>query len=312
MATQPKRKSPDRKPAAKAPARKGPSVAMRALQSTAAGIARYPRMIGGTAIFGVVFCFVAANALWYQPRHHPNPMLATRMFESQKSKSANKGSDDAPEPGVTVFRIERQKDIEARAQAEKEAKPAASPLIKQIQQALAKKGLYDGPADGVTGPKTTAAILFFQETEGLDQTGEATPALLAKIKANDTDSNVAVIPDERPAPDEVTSSTKSVPAKADGDDVADLIRAVETDPKPAARPIKASVTKAEADSLSPAAIMQIQRALTKFAYADIQADGVVGEATRSAIRDFEKSYNMPVTGEPSERIVRKLKSIGAL
>lgn len=312
MAAQPKRKSPDRKPAAKAPARKGPSVAMRALHSTAAGIARYPRMIGGTAIFGVVFCFVAANALWYQPHHHPNPMLATRMFESQKSKSASKTSDVAPEPGVTVFRIERQKDIDAKAQAEKEAKPMASPLVRQIQQALAQKGLYDGPADGMTGPKTTAAILFFQETEGLDQTGEATPALLAKIKAGSKNNDVAVIPDERPSTDEVTSSTKATPAKADGDDVADLIRSAEPDAKPAAKTIKASVSKADAESISPAAIMQIQRALTKFAYADIKADGVVGEATRSAIRAFEKSYNMPVTGEPSERIVKKLKSIGAL
>jgi peptidoglycan hydrolase-like protein with peptidoglycan-binding domain len=284
---------------------------MRALHSTAASIARYPRLIGGVAIFGVVFSFVAANALWYQPHHHPNPMLATRMFESEKSKSANKTSD-APEPGVTVFRIERQKDIDAKAQAEKEAKPVASPLVKQIQQALAGKGLYDGPADGMTGPKTTAAILFFQETEGLDQTGEATPALLAKIKAGDTNNNVAVVPEERPSADEVTSSTKATSSKADGDDVADLIRAAEPDAKPVAKTIKASISKADADSLSPAVIMQIQRALTKFAYADIKADGVVGEATRSAIRAFEKSYNMPVTGEPSERIVKKLKSIGAL
>jgi len=286
-------------------------MAMRALNSTAAGIARYPRMIGGVGVFGVVFSFVAANALWYQPHHHPNPMLATRMFESQKGRTPAGNGDKPADPNVTVFRIERQQDTEARAAAEKQANPAASPLVKSIQQALAGKGLYDGPADGMTGPKTTAAILFFQESEGLDQTGDATPALLARITSGSRDRQVAVIPDERPSMD-VTSSTRPIPAKGHADDVADLIRAADTAPKPVAKPVKAAASDADTAGMPPASIMQIQRALTKFAYADIKADGVVGEATRSAIRAFEKSYNMPVTGEPSDRIVRKLKSIGAL
>lgn len=310
---QPKRKSPEKKPAGRAPVRRAaPSVATRALQSTVAGIARYPRLIGGVAIFGVVFSFVAANALWYQPKHHPSPLLATRLFGSD-ALTASRNADAAEDPHVTTFRIERQQDSALEEVPLDPSKVPASPLIREVQQALATRGLYDGPADGLTGPKTTAAILFFQETEGLEETGDASVALLAKLQAKNTD--VAVIPDERPSPD-MTGSTKSdtktstKAAVANDDEVADLIRSAE--PATATRSTKVS-TESQVDAdVSPETVMKIQRALSRFAYAQVKVDGVAGEATKAAIRAFEKNYNLPVTGKPSERIVKKLKSIGAI
>lgn len=307
---QPKRKSPEKKPAPKSSARKPqqPSIGVRALESAVAGIARYPRLIGGGAIFCVVFSFVAANALWYQPRHHPAPLLATRMFEGgNRKKPSQPAADDtaAADPTMTTFRIERQDTSQPDATA---SHPVASPLVKSIQQALAERGLYDGTADGVSGPKTTAAILFFEETEGLAEDGNATPALLAKLKVRDT--KVAVIPDERPSPD-ITASTRSTPAKArQSDDVADLIRAADDQPATVTQ-VKATAADSKQKALSTDTVMQIQKALTRFAYADIKVDGVAGEATRTAIRAFEKSYGLPVTGIPSERVVKKLKQIGA-
>jgi peptidoglycan hydrolase-like protein with peptidoglycan-binding domain len=307
----PKRKSPDRKPAAKSSSRrKQPSLASRALGAVGAGLASHPRLIGGVVAFGVVFSFVAANALWYQPRHHPAPLLATRMFENRSVRTAKaKAESDAPaeEPGVTTYRIERQADKPA---VDSQAKPAASPLVRQVQQALAGRGLYDGPADGVTGPKTTSAILFFEETEGMEQDGEPSAALLARIRARD--NAVAVIPDERPSPDITASTSKSETRPAVSshtDDVADMIRAAEPD---TATSIKPTPVKAVPGEVSSETVMQIQKALAGFAYADIKIDGVPGEATRTAIRAFEKSYNMPVTGVPSIRVLKKLKSIGAL
>ncbi len=312
---QPKRKSPEKKPAGKAAVRKkAPSAATRALQSTVSAIARYPRLVGGVATFAVVFSFVAANALWYQPRHHPAPLLATRMFESDMKKAAKTRAEpvEAVDPGVTTFRIERQSDESALEDVPADAaRQPASPLVRDVQQALARRGLYDGPADGVTGPKTTSAILFYQETEGIEQTGDASVGLLARLKANDT--KVAVIPDERPSP-ELTSSTKTgtKPAAKNSDDVADLIRAAETEPAAKTRAVNVSTADKTEAGVSPETVMKIQKALTRFAYARVKVDGVAGEATKAAIRAFEKNYNLPVTGEPSERIVRKLKSIGAI
>jgi peptidoglycan hydrolase-like protein with peptidoglycan-binding domain len=44
----------------------------------------------------------------------------------------------------------------------------------------------------------------------------------------------------------------------------------------------------------------------------VKVDGVAGQQTRNAIRAFEKHYRLPETGEPSEAVLKKLKSIGAL
>lgn len=285
MAMQPKRKSPD---AAGPRGRKPqPSRAVRLLMASAALIGRHPRALGGVVAFGVIFSFVAANALWYQPRRHPAPFLATRTADGVKTAPRGDGDPQATEPGVTVFRIERQSEEDLARAAEK-AKP--SELVRGIQQALAARGLYDGPADGLSGPKTEAAILFFEQTEGMDETGAPSAAILARLRevaaAPATDDNLR------------TASTRT----AEVDEVAALIAAAE-------QPV--AVVPAE-KPVSPALVMKIQKALAGMAYANVKVDGIAGEATRAAIRAFEKSYRLPVTGEPSERVLKKLKSIGAI
>lgn len=284
MAREPKRKSPERGPQrGKRPA---PSRARRMLLATAAAIGRHPRAIGGVAAFSVVFSFIAANALWYQPRHHPAPLLATRMFEGDAPSRALPRVT-AEEPGVTTFRIERQSEEQAEQAA---ARPEPSPLIRDIQSALAERGLYDGPADGLNGPRTEAAILFFEQTEGMAETGAPTETLLARLK------DVAAPADDA---DVKTASTRKAPV----DEVAALIASADDgdfkvipEQKPA----------------SPSLVMQIQKGLAGMAYADVKVDGIAGSATRAAIRAFEKSYRLPVTGEPSDRVLDKLKSIGAI
>ena len=68
-----KRKSPDRKQ----PVRQ-PSLLPSLLAGTGRALVRHPKGLFGGATFCVIFSFVAANALWYQPGGHPSPFLATR------------------------------------------------------------------------------------------------------------------------------------------------------------------------------------------------------------------------------------------
>jgi peptidoglycan hydrolase-like protein with peptidoglycan-binding domain len=246
-------------------------------------------VLGGLVAFGVIFSFVAANALWYQPRRHPAPFLATRAAVDQKRTAQQDELAEASEPGVTVFRIERQSEQKPAD------KPAPSELVRRIQAGLAARGLYDGPADGLTGPKTEAAILFFEQTEGMAETGEASQAILDRLDAVAAAATPAASESD---PDIRTASTTPVAQ----DEVAALIAASE---EPAA------VIPAEKPA-SPALVMQIQKALAGMAYAGVKVDGIPGEATRTAIRAFEKSYRLPVTGEPSERVLKKLKLIGAI
>jgi peptidoglycan hydrolase-like protein with peptidoglycan-binding domain len=284
MATQPKRKSPD---TGNTRGRKPPqhSRATRMLMASGAMIARHPRALGGLVVFGVVFSFIAANALWYQPRRHPAPLLATRAATDLKQVAA---ADDAIEPGVTVFRIERESDEPAPE------KPRPSELVRQIQAGLAARNAYDGPVDGLSGPKTEAAIVFFEQSEGMEETGLASEAVLARLEAlaaaSESDADIR------------TASTKAEP---EDDEVAALIEASEEVDKPVA------VIPAEKPA-SPALVMKIQKALSGLAYADVKVDGIPGDATRAAIRAFERSYRLPVTGEPSEVVLKKLKAIGAI
>ncbi|WP_193172326.1 peptidoglycan-binding protein [Nisaea nitritireducens] len=58
--------------------------------------------------------------------------------------------------------------------------PAA--IVAEIQGELARLGLYSGSIDGLMGPKTRAAIRAFEQSAGLEESGEATAVLLETLK----------------------------------------------------------------------------------------------------------------------------------
>ena len=368
---------------------------------------RNPVATGGTAAFAIIFSFVAANALWYQPSSHPHPWLDTRdAFRDYAAKAMHPGGDAA-----TTYRIERDATVPAGAPAEAapqpvaqkpvdgvvvhdDPQPSADNIVGQIQANLARRGLYEGPVDGVMGSKTEAAIMFYQETRGLQQTGAADAAVLDLLKKDNAEFNV--VPPDRPndvtgaivakAPQKpIEKPVEKAAAPKAADPVAALIaktpraqpakpavQEAKTESVKAARPVTAPpippapipnasaktakqphkpaekqaekpkqkpVQKAEqkpapqkivANSQRPAAIparaeapaksagtpsnltMAIQKGLSNLAYRDVTVDGVAREQTKEAIRHFEKHYRLPVTGEPNEAVLEKLKKIGAL
>ncbi len=58
-------------------------------------------------------------------------------------------------------------------------------------------------------------------------------------------------------------------------------------------------------TLSTAAVKALQEALNKQGIA-VRADGVLGEATREAIKKFQSQHHLPVTGEPDKATLDKL------
>src|SRR5204862_1719668 len=54
-------------------------------------------------------------------------------------------------------------------------------IITDIQRELSRRGLYDGPVDGVLGPKTDSAIRDFETSAKLKATGEPTEELLRTL-----------------------------------------------------------------------------------------------------------------------------------
>ena len=325
--TKRKRKSPERKPAVKVA-----GLLLDGVGAVARLVGRHPRSVGGFAAFAVTFGFIAANALWYQPGQHPSPIFSTRdVSDFNALAGVTRHAQVEPDPAdVTSFKIERATeaaDEEAMAAAPADSRAAApqtaaatydqpsaalpaaaadnAALVVSVQTELARRGLYDGLADGVIGPRTEAAITVFQKSVGLEADGLVGPELLAALKADR--SVTAAVPKSRP-PEDLSAAAADPVAAA----IRNASKVVTTAPvsrtaTPAALPVSLSGTAADA-----ALVMEIQRGLANIAYTDVSVDGVAGEQTRAAIRRFERHYRLPETGEPSEAVLRKLRDIGAL
>ena len=335
--TKRKRKSPEKK--------KAGSKVLLALSSGAGALARlagrHPRAVGGAFCFTLIFGTIAANALWYQPGQHPSPFLRTRNSADFTALAGTPRSpllSEQDAENVTTFRIEREKPgsdtapsgtTEARpAQAPAQTATSASPvpaslpanaaetagLIRQVQGELLRRGLYDGEADGVIGPRTETAIAMFQKTVGMEANGLVTPELLVALTLDR--GITAAVPAQRPVMD----------VDAPGEDpVAAAIRSAETQvvtaprrPVTASQPVPPKTVSPSAPpplqqaNFDPGLVMEIQRGLSNMAYKNIRIDGVPGDDTRAAIRRFERHYQLPETGEPSAAVLKKLKAIGAL
>ncbi|WP_275789632.1 peptidoglycan-binding domain-containing protein [Pararhizobium gei] len=225
----------------------------------------------------------------------------TAVSEPQDDQLPQKQVREPELPQQQAQREVAQPEPEAETAIDGAAASAPEPaagtaLVMSIQKELARRGLYDGPADGKTGPKTSAAILKFEKQAGRGVTGAADAALLAALKKQPSRTRNAARPTERPY-----ENVKA--GKGDLDPVAAAIRNAEINPD--------YVPKVDIPASSEL-VMNIQRGLSNLAYADVSVDGVAGEQTRSAIRHFEKHYRLPQTGQPSPAVLKKMKEIGAL
>jgi peptidoglycan hydrolase-like protein with peptidoglycan-binding domain len=149
--------------------------------------------------------------------------------------------------------------------------------MKDIQGALADAGLYGGAVDGKTGPMTKAAIEKFQRRAGLELTGVPSEALLASLRK---------------------------PAKPDRTEP--VIEAKPVPPKPvAAGPSPETVAERTR-------YRKVQVALNDIGYGPVSVDGEPGQETADAIRRFELDNGLPLTGNPTDRVIARLVRIGAL
>jgi hypothetical protein len=117
------------------------------------------------------------------------------------------------------------------------------------------------------------------------------PSRPAEFAGSTSDTPTAAIPAPVPAP---APSRPAASPRDSGDPLAALIKANGS---------SSTATPADAERVSA-----MQRALIKLNLApkDSKVDGIMGSTTRQAIEKFERKNNLPVTGEPSSKIVRLL------
>ena len=128
----------------------------------AAAIAGHPREFVGLLMATLAILAILTNALFMQKGPHPAPIFATRPLLAR---------DAAPAPRPQAVQPPSAAD-QARVQ-----------LIGNIQRELARKGFYDGPADGIWGAKTDAAVRDFVSATGSKINPEANDGLLRSIVA---------------------------------------------------------------------------------------------------------------------------------
>jgi hypothetical protein len=129
------------------------------------------------------------------------------------------------------------------------------------------------------------------------QTGpHPAPLFKAPLAAGEATNTVAVaVP--RPRPAEPALAKVEAPAKT----------AAASAPPPAPA---AGRGDAIADMISPLRrVIALQRALAQYGYGQIKPTGIVDAETRAAIEKFERERKLPVTGQPSDRVIRELAGL---
>jgi hypothetical protein len=79
-------------------------------------------------------------------------------------------------------------------------------------------------------------------------------------------------------------------------------------PRPRTQQAAAAHTDPIADLIAqqPHPLSAVQRALNEYGYGPVKATGVYDDATRSAIKRFEKDHNLPLSGQITPRFRREL------
>jgi peptidoglycan hydrolase-like protein with peptidoglycan-binding domain len=121
---------------------------------------RRPRDSFAAIVAGCAGIAILFNALFMQSGPHPAPIFA------------NKPSSVTLETDVAAPPPQAKADVTPRSRSD---------VVTEIQRELTRHGFYGGPADGVYGPKTDAAIRDFEQQAGLRPSAEPNDLLLASI-----------------------------------------------------------------------------------------------------------------------------------
>jgi hypothetical protein len=103
------------------------------------------------------------------------------------------GSHPAPAPAPPAGTSQPASPAQPSANPAQPSAPAANPAqpttpavppsaaVRTLQQQLGQLNYYEGPADGIMGPQTIAAVKDLQRQAGLPQTGTMNPATQAAL-----------------------------------------------------------------------------------------------------------------------------------
>ena len=187
--------------------------------------------------------------------------------------------------------------------------------VKAIQQLLFDLKLLRDSPDGAIGPMTRTAIRGFQKKAGLRETGEPSKELYVLMRVALANRDVvANSPLPLPAKVESKTDTKTdAPApEAKAEPPAgpiDIGKPEAPPPPPTSADIVRPTVPADAawPTVSADQVKLVQMLLVELNLLRDTPDGMMGPLTRTAIRDYEKTAGLRITGEPSKALFDSLK-----
>lgn len=301
-------------------------------------ILRRPQDTLAAAAASAALIAVLVNALFLQPNPHPAPLF------SVKPKARPSATYDST--GAVMVLPRPRPAHPASTPAEPAAKPAPagrtrSDIITEIQRELARRGYYSGAIDGVFGSRTEAAIRGLEQATGITLGAEPSESTLQAIVRAPAAARTGTPRRGDPIGDLVTRTalqadvTNAEPFAVAA--VAPMASSARPEPRPemvstparseiAALPAPQEPATPAAASASPALsqpldhptpradlpspqVKAVQRALSEFGYGQLKSTGVVDAETAAAIRDFEDTRGLPITGQISDRMVQELANV---
>jgi peptidoglycan hydrolase-like protein with peptidoglycan-binding domain len=131
---------------------------------------RNPRDTIALAVVVLAVGAILINALHLQPGTHPAPIFKIRPRPVATA-----------EPGPTLASLRPPQGPAARTDTAAPSGRTRVDLVADIQRELTKRNFYDGPADGISGPKTDAAIRDFLQAAGIKIAAEPNDELLRTL-----------------------------------------------------------------------------------------------------------------------------------
>ncbi len=255
-----------------------------AISSAGAGVARNPVAVGGTTAFLVSLAFISANAVFYQPQVHPSAFLSTRVLASGLAR-AELPAEATPRPAPREERAAAPEQEQSSAEPAPEStgsvpEAGGDATVRAVQSVLSDLSLYRGPIDGLPGPQTSAAITTYRRIVGLEPNGDIDAALLQQLglAGSATQAKASTASESRPQATQVSTGEVQTASVEAGD----------------------------------ALVRRVQAGLKAFGNDAVETDGVMGTRTREALREFQSLFGLPVTGEPDEASVAKMREIGLI
>jgi peptidoglycan hydrolase-like protein with peptidoglycan-binding domain len=215
----------------------------------------------------VALIAILVNCLSLQSGLHPAPLFPPAEVE-KTAQPAAKPAQAAPLPKVDAALPPVTPKLGAP-----HALRTPGEIITDVQRELARRGYYDGPLDGVHGPRMDRAIRDFERAARLKPSEKPSEALLQAITRSPLTSGNG------------TASTPVIGAS------------------------KASVSPPAQSAAARAQIIAVQRALSEFGYGQVKSTGTLDAETQRAIAAFERQRNLPITGRLSERLIRELSAV---